>query len=197
MKEKQLFKPAFFLVFLFTLLPLAAADLRQEPIDVFLILDISAIKNNQQEAIDWVCDTIIDKMVQEGDRLSIWSASGGTSLVFNETISAQQRELAKRQVRGLQSSGNGGSFYTALREAERRISALPAQRMAYTLLVSGVGLNPDSMSSPGQENTPSGVTNLLRYAKTENFAGWKAMLIGIGINDRVRGAAASYINNTK
>ena len=179
----------FILLFLSTMLPPVMADLRKDPMDFFLILDISAIKSHRQEAIEWVCDAIIDKMVQEGDRLTVWSTLDERGLVFNDTISATLRESLKKQVRNLQNSGDVGNLSKALKDAERKVTALPAKHLSYTLLVSGVGYNPNS--------APDGVADLLRYGKTMDFSGWKAMVVGLGINTRVHDAATSYINSKK
>jgi hypothetical protein len=36
----------------------------------------------------------------------------------------------------------------------------------------------------------------LRYSKTEDFPGWKAIVVGLGIGPRVREAAAEYMAAT-
>jgi hypothetical protein len=61
---------------------LYALDSRSIPIEVNLIMDGSlAMKNAGEEAVQWVSGRLVDGLLQDGDRITIWNAAGTAQIV--------------------------------------------------------------------------------------------------------------------
>jgi hypothetical protein len=179
--------PGFLLVLL---LPagLYGLDSRTIPIEVNLIMDGSlAMKNAGNEALAWVCDYLVDGLLREGDRISIWNAAGEAKIIYSETLSGPDaKESIKKTLRALSFQGNRADFSAALRDAAQRAAA-SRSGMVYTLLVCG------SSSSLSPLLLGSGAS-LLRYSRIEDFSGWRALVVALDINARVQRAASAYFS---
>jgi hypothetical protein len=177
--------------FLAFFLPLAQGayglDSRNTPIEVFLIMDgSSAMKNAGDEAVEWVCSSLVDGILQDGDRITLWNAGGTAQIVYSETIAgAAGKEAVKNTLRSLSAGANQADFAGALRDASQRAAA-SRSAMAYTLLISGSS----AALSPALLGSGAG---LLRYSRIEEFSGWRALVIALGINSRVGQAASAWI----
>ncbi|QQO07548.1 vWA domain-containing protein [Breznakiella homolactica] len=170
-----------------------SADNRTESVDVYLIFDSSAAINNSKDAaINWAATVIIGDLLQNGDNLNIWTVSERPELIFSGTIRGDDEKAGARDaLRAIKPAGGTANYAAALREADRRREQTSQGRMVYTLLISGGGV---IAASPAQEQDLSG---LLRYAKIDDFPGWKAMVIGLGLDAQVRNAAVAYMNAVK
>jgi hypothetical protein len=166
---------------------LYAQDARTVPIDVNLIMDGStALKNAGNEAVAWVSDYLIDTILQDGDRITVWNAAGNAQIIHSDTLSgAEGKEKIRTTLRSLAFQGNSADFSGALKAAAGRINS--GFVMTYTVLISGSSaalspllLGPDS--------------NLLRYSRVEEFPAWRALVIALNINSRVQQAAAAYLS---
>jgi hypothetical protein len=166
---------------------LYAQDTRTAAIDVNLIMDGSgALKNAGNEAVAWVSDYLIDRILQDGDRITIWNAAGNAQIVFSDTLSgAGGKETVKNTLRSLAFQGNSADFSGALRSAASRGNAGAA--ISYTVLISGSS----SSLSPLLLGSDS---NLLRYSRVEEFSGWRALVIALNINAQVQRAATAYFS---
>jgi hypothetical protein len=173
---------------------LRAGDTRTTPMNVNIIIDGSpAFKNGKDDAVRWLCDEVVDKIIINGDRLTIWLAGSRAETLYSDRIKgADDKEGVKRLLKSIspENARNGGSpadFIGALREAASRVSGEFTSQNTYTLLVSG---SASSLSSALENDR----TGLLRFFKTEEFANWRALVIALGITPQVQRAAAAYIN---
>jgi hypothetical protein len=167
---------------------LFGADVRTGPADIYVILDASsAVRDYREEALEWVCGYVVDRLLIEGDTLTVVAAGDKASVVLSETINADKKEAVKQTLRG---TGNGGGaadysgaaadYPGALREAADRQAARRG-RTAYTFLISGTA-GPSAASG-----------SLVRYSRVEDFSGWRVLTVGLGIDQAIRDAAAAYM----
>ncbi|MDR2258819.1 MAG: hypothetical protein LBE14_06695 [Treponema sp.] len=185
--KSQKIIPGLFLAVLCLTRGLYAQDIRTSSIDVNLIMDGSAaLKNAGNEAVAWVSDYLVDKILQDGDRITIWNAAGKAGIVHSDTLSgAEGKENIRKILRSLAFQDNSADFSGALREAASRTNSGSA--MTYTILISGSS----SALSPLLLGSDS---NLLRYSRVEEFPSWRVLIIALDINSRVRQAAAAYFS---
>jgi hypothetical protein len=178
------FLPFFIIVLLSA--KINALDDRNIPVEVNLIMDGSqAMKNAGEEAVNWVESYLVDQILREGDRLTVWEAGTMARIVYSDTL---RGDGFREEIKGLLKSGNYGGatadFSGALREAAARNSG---GNMTYTMLVSG------SSASLSPVLTGSGV-NLLKFSRTRDFPSWKVLIIALDIGSRVREAAGIYMS---
>ena len=167
---------------LFCLFPVIGYAQRA-PINVNLIIDgSSSLAGSRAEIIPWV-NNRLDQILVDGDRVTVWSAGTVARVIYSGTInSASDREAVKRSYRELTGSGATADFSGALRQA----ADIPKTSFSYTLLISA---SPESLTS-----VLSGpYANLLRHSKVEAFPGWRALVVGLDIDARVRSSAAAFM----
>jgi hypothetical protein len=182
--------PGLLAAFLLTAQGLYAQDSRNIPIEVYLIMDgSSAIKNAGDGAVNWVCNYLVDGILRDGDRLTVWNAGERAQIVYSDTLSgAEGKENIKKILRSLSAGGNLADFSGALREAAQRTAARASSRsLSYTLLISG------SSSALSPALLGSGA-NLLRFSRVEEFPSWRALTVALDINSQVQRAAAAYFS---
>jgi len=162
------------------------ADTRTTPIDLYLIVDSSsAMERGKQEAVAWLCSTVVDGILQPGDRIWIWTAGAKPELVYSDTQGAD-KEGAKTALRSIRFEGNAADYRGALREVQTRASQ-SGGRVTYTLLISGSG----AKDPPSREAESAG---LLRYSRVDHFSGWRVLTVGLDLNPKVRQASSYYMN---
>jgi hypothetical protein len=166
---------------------LYAQDIRIIPINVNLIMDGSAaLKSAGNEAITWVEDYLVDRILQDGDRITVWNTAEKARIIHSDTLSGVEgKENIKKVLRSLVFQGNSADFSGALKDASRRTAA----SLTYTLLISGSS----SALSPLLLGSDS---NLLRYSRVEEFPAWRALIIALDINSQVQRAAAAYFSGS-
>jgi hypothetical protein len=165
------------------LLPLYGAD--RAPIDVNLIIDGSTLNAGVKEEISaWVVNRL-DQMLAVGDRVTIWNAGEAASVIYTGRIdSDSDREEIRRSVREFSAASDNADLSGALREAAGRQSS----GFSYTLVVCSSPAALSSILSGPQ-------ANLLRFSKVEEFSGWRALVVGLNLEQRVRQAAASFFGS--
>jgi hypothetical protein len=188
--KSRLKKALFFLVFGGLLSPLFAAG-RSLPLDIFLIIDGSAaLEKGRNEALDWLCGRVVDGLLQEGDRLTIWIAGEKAEELFSGSVTGNEtRETVKALIRAVPAKGKSADFPGALRAAANRRAEKAgedSERLAYTLLISGMAAGYNSLS--GRE-----MPDLLRYSRFEEFSAWRAVTAAPGIEAAVKNAAAAFM----
>ena len=165
--------------------PVFGADLRTTPIDVNLIVDGSgAISSVFDDISAWISSNLLEKLLIDGDRLTVWTAGTSAKIVFSGALQGDTaKEQIKKALTGLSPAGETPDFAGALREAASRTSA---NTLNYTLLVSA--------SSSALSPTLLGPdARLLRFSRMEEYRGWQTMVIGLHLDARVRQAAAAYM----
>jgi hypothetical protein len=185
---EKLFLLCWFLVFS-PFVRIWGEDPRGIPIDVYIIVDSSSsMEKGKEEAVNWLCTTVIDGIVKAGDSLSIWTAGTQPELIYSQTVSAETKEEAKKLIRQIRFSGSAADYKGALNEVQAKALADPGGRMAYTLLVSGAS----PKDPPIKEAESAG---LLLYSRVESFSGWKVFTVGLDLSARVRESADAYMKN--
>lgn len=194
MKDKILLC-CFFILLLF--MPAAArGQTRRVPLNVYIIIDNStAMERGKDEAVSWVCDAVLDRTVQNGDRLNLWTAGEKPVLLYSGEISADTREGAKKLVRNIGFQDGSADYRGALNQAKTQISAGTEYsgrsgdgRLSYTLLVSGA----NAKDPPMKEAESAG---LLMYSRVENFSGWRVLTVGLDVGAKVRQNTSTYMKN--
>ena len=164
----------------------AGKDIRNTPVTVNLIIDGSAaLSGARDEMSAWVTKGLIDGLLQNGDRITIWSAGGTAQVLYSETVKNENdRENIKNTLKNLPARGDTADFSGALRDAASRSGG---NGIYYTLLIcaSPAALSPTLLGAGA---------NLMRFSRIEEFRGWRAMVVSLGIDSRVRQAAAAYLS---
>ncbi|MDR2785650.1 MAG: hypothetical protein LBB83_07025 [Treponema sp.] len=184
-------KALFFLIFGCLFSPLFAGSGRSLQLDIFLIIDGSAaLEQGRNEALDWLCNHVVDGLLQEGDRLTIWAAGEKAEELYSGSITGNEtKETIKTLIRTIPAKGKSADFPGALREAakqEKANAGKDSERLSCTLLIGGMAAGYNSLS--GGE-----MFNLLRYSRFEDFSAWRVVTVAPGIEAGVKGAAAAFM----
>lgn len=169
---------------------LGAGDKRKSPLELFLIIDgSSALKKVQAAVVRWLHEEVVDSILQEGDRLTIWLADETGQEIFSGALrGAGDKARIKRVLQSVPFEGGTANFAGPIRDATARIQRSHA--MVYTLLITG--------STAGRSPSLGGdAVGLLRFTRVEEFSGWRAMVIGLGLSARVQQAAAAYMQKAR
>lgn len=154
--------------------------LRGFPLRVNLIVDGSgAFAEVAPAAKAWLFQNIVDGVLAAGDRITIWSAGETAALVLEQSISgAGDLEAVRQAILELPSGGGGADFSSALEQAA---SEPPFDGVTHTLLVSSTASFSFAFAGVG--------ASLLRISRVEEFPGWRALVVGLNVESRVREAA--------
>ncbi|MDR0721894.1 MAG: hypothetical protein LBF75_03730 [Treponema sp.] len=165
---------------------LGAGDKRHIPLELFLIIDgSSTLKNVQPAVVRWLHEQVVDSILQEGDRLTIWVTAEKGEVIFSDVLKgAGDKARIKRVLQSLPFQEGTANVAGAIRDATARVQR--SRSMVYTLLISG--------STTGRSPSLGGdAVGLLRFTRVEEFSGWRATVIGLGLTARVQQAAAAYM----
>ncbi|MDR2052327.1 MAG: hypothetical protein LBP80_02855 [Treponema sp.] len=188
--ENRQKRALFFLMFGCLLSPLFAGSGQSLPLDIFLIIDGSAaLQQGRDEALDWLCVRVVDGLLQEGDRLTIWVAGEKAEELYSGAAAGNEtKETIKALIRAIPAKEKSADFPGALREAAKRqgINGKDSGRLACTLLIGGMAAAYNLLS--GGE-----MLNLLRYSRFEDFSAWRAVTVAPGIEAGVKSAAAAFM----
>jgi hypothetical protein len=116
-----------------------------------------------------------------------------------QDTAVKDKETLKNAILSIARTTDGSNYGAALRQASELEAQRPDRRpIAFALLIFGVGeagnKNADRLTM--EEANSAEFREFLRYSKTEDFPGWKAIVVGLGIGPRVREAAAEYMAAT-
>ncbi|WP_461255266.1 hypothetical protein [Treponema sp. R80B11-R83G3] len=155
---------------------------QRAPIDIFLIIDgsssLTAVKN---EVTTWVSGRL-DQILAEGDRVTVWNAGAQSKVIYSgKTEGAPGKEAVKKSIRDIAPSGNNPDFSGALRDAASRQSS----GYSYTLLISASPAALSSILSTRQ-------AGLLRFSRVEEFTNWRALVVGLNIDGKVKKSASAF-----
>jgi len=172
-----------FLVFavFFRLVP---AHAQRAPIDINLIIDgSSSLTGIKNEVTAWVFGRL-DQILAEGDRITVWSAETQSKVIYSGKIEGSGKEAVKKSIMDISPSGSSPDFSGALKDAASRQNS----SYSYTLLISASPAALSSVLSGPQ-------ANLLRFSRVEEFSAWRALVVGLNLDARVRRAAAAFLPN--
>jgi hypothetical protein len=171
---------------------LLADDRRVIPLDLYLVIDSSeSINSVKSEALAWVYTKMVDRLLIEGDRVTIWSAGDRSQVVYNGEISASggKPEIGDL-LQNLVTNGKTADFSGALRDVAARVSQTGQDRLSYTVLVIS--------SAGGLESALTGSSQaLLRWSRSEKYSGWQILVAAPDIAPKVRQAALSYMSSQR
>ena len=165
---------------------LNAETRRVIPLDMFLIIDGSDFfQDSKADALAWVNSHVVDRILQDGDRITIWRAGDSAQVIHTGYISGNTQEISNL-LNAIQIGGRTPDFSSALIDAAARASRTTQDRLAYTMLVTA--------SAAGLQCAITGDDrNLLRWFRSEREERWQVLVIDPHITPRVQNAAASLM----
>ena len=172
-------------IFLCLFTPLHGQDSGREPININIIIDgSSAFYTVKDEITAWIFNRL-DQILVFGDRVTVWNTENAARIIYSNTVNSNtDKEDVRKSIRDISASGDNPDFSGALRDAVGRQGA----GFNYTLLIStsNEALGP-VLSGPH--------ANLLRFSRVEEFPSWRALVVGLDIDARVRRAAAAFLGS--
>jgi hypothetical protein len=171
---------------------LLADDKRVIPLDLYLVIDSSeSINGVKDEALTWVYSNVVDRLLVEGDKITIWSAGDSARIIHNGEITASGGKQEIRDLlQNLVTNGKGADFPGALRDLAGRVSQTDQNRLSYTVLVTS--------SAGGLESALTGSSQtLLRWSRSEKYSGWQVLVAAPGIAPKVQQAALNYMSSQR
>ncbi|MDR0473374.1 MAG: hypothetical protein LBH43_06860 [Treponema sp.] len=171
---------------------LTAQEKRGIPLDLCLIVDGSAMfSEGKAEALNWINRELIDGILQENDKLTIWSAGDSARIIYSETVGSQKDSI-RNTLKALETTGQKADFAGALRETASGGGANQNReplRMSVTMLVSG--------SARAMSHSMASDPGLFRWSMVDEYSGWQVLVTAPGIGPEVRRAAAAYMSYFK
>ena len=171
--------PAMMFLAVLSLSPLFGAD--RAPINVNLIIDSSASFTAAKPEITAWINGRLDQILNDGDKITVWSAGASSRVIYTSTISGQSdKDAAKKSVNDLTGAGTSADLSGALRNAANAQSGF-----SYTLLISASSSALSSLLSGPQ-------SSLMRFSRVEEFSGWRAVVVGLNMNEKIKKAATAF-----
>ena len=185
----------FFLLFVILtgfLLPLQAEDRRTIPLDLYLIIDgSSSLKDSKNDTIAWINNQVIDRILINGDKVTIWTAGDKAQVIYSDTITSPDAiKVVKDKLTGIDTGAAKADFTTALKEAGSKISQTQGNRLAFAMVIAA--------SAEGLE--PTIATNsqgLLRWFRSEKYERWQVLIVAPDIGKKVQQAGAAYMSSLR
>ena len=170
---------------------LNAEDRRTIPLDMYLIIDGSeALKNPKNDAIAWINQRVIDRILIDGDRITVWNAGNKAQIIYSDTVSASGKNDLREKLKALETGGKTADFSGALSEALPKISQTPRDRLAYTLLITA--------SAEGMEPALAGSSQgMLRWFRSEKYERWQVLVVAPDIGPKVKQNAAACMSSLR
>jgi len=172
------------LFFVFSVFINLPAHAQRDPIDVYLIIDGSAsLASVKNEVTAWI-SVRLDQILTNGDRVTVWSAGPQSKVIYTGKIDgAPGKDAVKKSINDLVPSGNKPDFSGALRDAASRQNS----SLSYTLLISA---SPAALTSV----LLSPQANLLRFSRIEEFPDWRALVVGLNLDSKVKKSATAFFS---
>jgi len=170
---------------------LNAQDRRTIPLDMYLIIDgSSALEQSRSEIIAWVNEQVVNRILMDGDSITIWSAGDSARVIHSATVSGDAgiREIRER-LQALEAGGRTADFAGALRDAASRTARADRSRLSHTMLIAA--------SAEGLQPALSGGAQLLRWSRSEKSARWQVLVVSPNIGGRVQQATTAYMNSQR
>ena len=171
---------------------LNAEDKRTIPLDMYLIIDgSSSFQNAKNDAFTWFNNQVVDRILTDGDKITIWTAGERAQIIYSETISgAAGKNAIKDKIKALGTSGKSADFSGALRDLSSKVSETPQNRLAYSMLIIG--------SAEELEPALSGsAQGLLKWFRSEKYERWQVLIVAPDIGRKVQQAGAAYMSSIR
>ena len=180
------------IVLVIFLFPLSAEDKRTIPVDMYLIIDgSSSIQSFKSDAVKWINERVVDRILIEGDKITIWTAGDNAQLIYSDTIVTSAGKAGiKDKLNTITTSGKTADFTGALREAASRASQTSRDRLAVTMLItaSAEGLEPALTGS---------AQGLFRWFRSEKYERWQVLIVAPDIGRNVQQSAVAYMSSRR
>lgn len=172
---------------------LYSADTRNKPIDIFILVDKSAAMADAiADAREWICATVVDGMAIPGDRVHLWTFSDSTERLYQGTVVTEEfRETLKKTLRSVAGDAKAPDIAAALSAFLAEASSRADRSTIAYVLVAG-SMTDRSLKALGDGKTEE----LLRFSRVEARPGWKAVVVGIHMEDKVRELTKRYLQDT-
>jgi hypothetical protein len=172
------------LFFVFSVFINLPAHAQRDPIDVYLIIDGSAsLASVKNEVNAWI-SVRLDQILTDGDRVTVWSAGSQSKVIYTGKIDGTPgKDAVKKSINDLVPAGNKPDFSGALRDAASRQNT----NYSYTLLISA---SPAALTSV----LLSPQANLLRFSRIEEFPDWRALVVGLNLDSKVKKSATAFFS---
>jgi hypothetical protein len=171
---------------------LLADDRRVIPLDLYLVIDCSeSINGVKNDVLAWVSSKVVDRLLIEGDKVTIWSASDNAQVIYSGEISASagKREITDL-LQNLVTNGKTADFPGAFRDLAPRVSQTDQKRLSYTVIVTS--------SAGGLESALTGSSQtMLRWSRSEKYSGWQVLVAAPDIAPKVQQAASNYMSSQR
>jgi len=171
---------------------LNAEDKRVIPLDLYLIIDgSSALKSAKNDVVSWINQQVVDRILVDGDRITVWNAGDRAQVIYSETIVVSSGKSAlKDKLQTLNTEGRTADFSSALKEVLPKVSQTPGDRLACTMLITA--------SAEGLEPAISGSSqNLLRWFRSEKYERWQVLVLAPDIGGKVQQNAQAYMRSLR
>jgi hypothetical protein len=173
---------------------LEAQDIRTIPLDMYLIVDGSSqAPGAENETAARIGGQIIDRILKDGDSLTLWSAGPKAQVLFSSVLGeGNGKDAAKAKLAALDISGGVPDFSGALREAAAaaaRTAGGNSGRISYTLLVSASA----EALAPALTGRDAA---LFRWSRVEEYSRFRVLVVAPDIQAKVRQAAAAYMTGS-
>jgi len=174
----------FMLFFVFSVFINLSAHAQRAPIDVYLIIDGSAsLASVKNDVTSWISGRL-DQILTDGDRVTVWNAGVQSKVIYSGKIDgAPGKDAVKKSINDLAPAGNKPDFSGALRDAASRKNS----SYSYTLLISA---SPAALTSV----LLSPQASLLRFSRIEEFPDWRALVVGLNLDDKVKKSATAFFS---
>ena len=187
--KTKCFCKTLFLIILVSFLPrLNAEDRRVIPLDMYLIIDgTESLASMKNSIVSWINGQVIDRLLIDGDRITVWTAGDRARQIHSGTISASSGKAEiMDKLKAMDTAGKTADFSGALSDASARISQTPKGRLSYTMLITA--------SAGGLEPALSGNAQpLLRWFRSERYEGWQVLVVAPNIGNKVQQSASAYM----
>jgi hypothetical protein len=169
----------------FTMVFPLGAQTRGVPIDVNVIIDGSkSLSEIKPDVIAWISSNL-DQTFATGDKITVWKAGTAAEIIYSAKFTGTgEKNAIIKSIQDIVPSGDKADFTSALQKSS---AIQPGFQFKYTLLVS---TSPDSLSPIllGPQ------AKLLQYSRIEEFSSWRVLVVGLGLDEKVRKAADTFIN---
>lgn len=157
---------------------------------MYLLIDTSiALSSHYNEALNWIQRSVFEEVLQKEDTLTILSAGRQVKVLYQSRYMGPEsiKDLVKL-MQDLSIQEPSADFIGAIGEAKQRdADKANMDTLGIALMVTGT----DETVHKAGINTRE-LENLLKYSKVEDFPGWKLIIIGLNMDDKVRTAARDY-----
>ena len=173
------------------LAPLGAEDVRTIPLDMYLIIDnSSALKGSKNDTISWINQQVVDRILTDGDKITIWAAGDKAQVIYSDTVSSGGKAGIKDKLSALDTGGKTADFSGALSDVNSRLPQTARDRLSVTMLITGSA----EILEPALARNAQG---LLRWFRSEKYERWQVLIVAPDIGKRVQQAGAAYMSSLR